>query len=222
MISLKTASPFGRGNHREVYRHPDRLDRCLKVMTEDWRECARRKRASWVSKALRPKRYFHENLIELHFSEALRRRVGDEAWNFVAQSRAMVTTDVGEALEVDLVTDSGGGISLSLKAYLLEFGMTPECREAIEYFWVGVVEHGVFVQGRPDNVSIRQEESGVLRLIAIDGLGLPQAIPLAKWFGFARRRFSRKRRAKQDKAIAAILKAREAGADTRSIGMILE
>jgi len=220
MIALKGQAPFGRGSHREVYRHPDRADRCLKVMTEDWRECDRRKRAGWLSRSLRPKRYFHESLAELHFSEELRKRVGGSAWNYVAQSRGMVETDLGEALEVDLVNDHVGTISLSLKAHLLKFGMTPECREGIEYFWDGVGRYGIFLQGRPDNVSVRQGKNGECRIMAIDGFGLPQAIPLAKWFGFARKRFLEKRRAKQDKAIGRILAARESGEDLGEKGMI--
>jgi hypothetical protein len=222
MIALKEQEPFGRGSHREVYRHPDGADRCLKVMTGDWRNCDRRKRAGWLSRALRPKWYFHESLSELHFSEELRKRVGEKAWDFVAQSRGMVATDLGEALEVDLVNDHDGKISLSLKAYLLKFGMTAECREGIEYFWDGVVRYGIFLQGRPDNVSVRIGRNGDCLLIAIDGFGLPQAIPLAKWFGFARARFLRKRRAKQDKAIAGILAARESGEDFGGKGMILD
>ena len=63
--------------------------------------------------------------------------------------------------------------------------------------------------------------TGECRLIVIDGLGLPQAIPLAKWFGFAKKRFLQKRRAKQDKAIGRILAARESGEDPGGKGMIL-
>jgi len=221
MIQLKEQKPFGRGSHREVYRHPQREDRCLKLMVEDWRVCHRRKRAPLVSRLFRSQRYFHESLAELHFSEKLGRRVDDLAWGYVTKSYGMVETDNGEALEVDLVRDFDGEISLSLKAYLLEFGLTPECEAAISHFWEGVGNYKIFLQGRPDNVAVKKGEDGSLTLIAIDGFGLPQLIPLAKWFGFARRRFLKKRKRRQAYHIGKILELKKSGEAVEGKGIIL-
>lgn len=220
MIELKGQSPFGRGSHRAVYQHPGKKERCLKVMTEDWRKCKRRERAGWLSRTCRSKRYFHENLNELHFSESQRKRLGEIGADYFAQSYGFVETDLGEALEVDLITDHDGKISVSLKEYLLKSGMTTECEEAIEFFWDGVMKHGIFLQGRPDNVSTKRLSDGSCRILAIDGFGLPQLLPMAKWFGYARQRFLRKRRAKQDAVIKKILKARETGEDLGDKGMV--
>ena len=221
MIGLRGEKPFGRGSHREVYRHPEKLDRCLKVMIEDWRECDRRKRAGFLSRTFRTKWYFHESYAELRFSNDLRKRLGEKAWGYVAQSHEMVETDLGEALEVDLVRDADGGISQSLKGYLVAYGMTAECEAAIEHFWEGGERYGIFVQGRPDNVSVRMREDGSCELVAIDGFGLPQLVPLARWSKSARRRFFKKRRRKQDGAIRSLLALREAGAEVDPKGLTL-
>lgn len=208
MIVLSPQKPLGQGSHRAVYRHPDKPDRCLKIMTEDWRVCLRRQRAGWLARTFRPKRYFHENLTEHHFSNQLRRKVGDQAWDFVAQSYGFVETDQGEALEVELIQHADGSPASTLEDHLLETGMSEECQKAIEKFWEGIITHGIFVQGRPDNVAIRRMSAGSYEIVAIDGFGLPQLIPLARWFRFARQRFLRKRRVKQKRAIDKILKKR--------------
>ncbi len=222
MIILENQKPIGRGSHREVYVHPDKPDRCLKVMIEDWKKSGRRQRATWLSRTFRSKRTFHENLSEFHFSKTQHRRVGDLAGNYFALSYDMVETDQGEALEVQLIQDYDGQISLSMKAYLLKFGLTEELKEAIEYFWDGVMKYGIFLQGRPDNVSIRQLKNKKCQLIAIDGFGLPQVVPFAKWLKSSRLKFLSKRRTKQDKAIRRILEAKKAGIDQGSKGMRLD
>lgn len=190
-------------------------------MIEDWRVSKRRKRASLLSRTFRPKRYFQENLGEMHFSEIERKRIGEKAGEFFAQSYGFVETDMGHALEADLIMDHDGKISLSLESYLLKYGMTPECDEAIERFWDGIVRYGVFLQGRPDNVMIRRLADGSCHILGVDGFGLPQLVPMARWFSYARQRFLRKRRMKQDGMIKKILEAREAGEDPGDKGRAL-
>jgi len=220
MIELKELSPFGRGSHRAVYRHPDKADRCLKVMTEDWRDSGRWRRAPWFSRAFRGKRHFQENHRELHFSETQRKRVREKGGECFARSHGFVATDLGEALEVELVVDHDGEVSLSLKEYLLKFGMTPECEKAIEEFWDEVENYGIFLQGRPDNVSLRRLADGSCQLVGIDGFGLAQLVPVAKWLASARQRFRQKRQGKQEAEVREILEARERGEDLGGQGMV--
>jgi hypothetical protein len=211
MIELKDQQPFGKGRHRAVYFHPDRKDRCLKVMTEDWRDADRRKRANWFVRMCRPKWYFHENLRELRFSEDLRNRVGDAGWEYIPQAHGLVSTDLGDGLEVDLICDHDGELSLSLSEYLWKHGMTDEVELAIAQLWEGMERCRIFAHGRPDNVSVIQNADGTCRCVAIDGFGLPQLIPLAKWLGSARRKQFRKVKRKQARSIERILEERSTG-----------
>ncbi|HBF17082.1 MAG: hypothetical protein CBC97_09475 [Verrucomicrobiaceae bacterium TMED137] len=49
MIRLSDQRPFAHGNHREGYLHPEKSDRCLKLITEDWHKCDRWRRANLVA-----------------------------------------------------------------------------------------------------------------------------------------------------------------------------
>lgn len=211
MIRLKDETPFAHGNHREVYRHPEKPLSCLKLMKEDWRECDRWKRANILSKIFRPRRYYHENEGELHFSTELAERVGSAAWDFVAQAHGQVETDLGTALEVDLVLDHDQKISLSLKEYVWRNGYTIECENALDDFWTLLNQNWVFVEARPDNLSVRQDLDGGCQIFAIDGYAYGQFIPLSKWFKKERIRVLQKRRRKQRAVIDEILKQRESG-----------
>jgi len=149
MIKLSDTTPFAHGNHRKVYRHPDHANRCLKVMTEDWRQCDRRKRANVIARLERPRWHFHENESELHFSTGLGKRVGSAAWNFVARAHGIMETGLGPALEVDLITDHDDGISLTLKEHVWRHGLTPECKKALEEFWQRLDEHSCLWRPAP-------------------------------------------------------------------------
>lgn len=75
MIRLSDQRPFAHGNHREVYLHPEKSDRCLRLITEDWHKCDRWRRANLVARLLRPKWSYDENEGEMHFSQVLPRRL---------------------------------------------------------------------------------------------------------------------------------------------------
>jgi hypothetical protein len=77
----------------------------------------------------------------------------------VAHAYEMVDSDLGPVLEVALITDFDGKVSLSLKEYVWQHGLTPECEAALEEFWQQLDKHWVFVEARPDNLSV-QGKSG--------------------------------------------------------------
>ncbi|MEN8773249.1 MAG: YrbL family protein [Akkermansiaceae bacterium] len=219
MIKLSDAKPFAHGNHRKVFLHPERANRCLKVMTEDWRECDRRKKASWLARLFRPRRHFHENEGELDFSTKLGRRAGSAAWEFVARAHGIVESDLGPALEVDLIIDHDDKVSLTLKEHVWRHGLTPECKKALERFWQGLDENWIFVQARPDNVSVKVKADGSCQIYAIDGYAFGQLIPLAKWFGREKKRILLKRREKHERALKSILARRKSGDELQGQGI---
>lgn len=211
VIKLTGEKPFAHGNHREVYRHPDKPDRCLKHMTEDWRESPRYQRAKLIGKVFRPNSYFHESDGELKFSRVTGRKVGDAAWGFMAHAHGYVESDLGDVLEVDLITDADGEISLTLKEYLWKYGITDACQKAIDLFWDKLDTHWVFIQGRPDNLVIRQDEEGECQIFAIDGYSYAAYIPIAKWVKKEQVKKLAKLRRHHDKYVQDILKMREEG-----------
>lgn len=211
MINLKEETAFAHGNHRGVYRHPEKEGRCLKLMVEPWKESPRWKRANILGKIFRPRGYFDENEGEYQFSKKLSRRAGSVAWSFIARAHGYVESDLGQVLEVDLITDADGQISSTLKEYVWTHGMTPQCEEAIEVFWKQLDEHWVLVQARPDNLSIKVKEDGSLQIFAIDGYAFGPFIPLVKWIRSKHKRKLAHLRKNQVGEMENILSKRESG-----------
>ena len=118
-----------------------------------------------------------------------------------------------------LITDFDGKVSLSLKEYVWQHGLTPECEAALEEFWQQLDKHWVFVEARPDNLSVRVKADGRCQIFAIDGYAFGQLIPLAKWFRREQKRVFRKRRRKQDCVLNEILGKRESGEFLKSQGI---
>lgn len=213
MIILKESQAFAHGNHREVYKHPDNPKRCLKLMTEHWKDSPRWQRANILGKIFRPHTYFNENESEYQFSKATKKKIGTHAADFIAIAHGYVESDRGQVLEVDLIADDNGETSLSLKEFIWRYGLTEPCETAIEKFWTQLHEHWVFVQARPDNLSIKELDDGSLQIFAIDGYAYTQFIPLAKWFLKEKNRKLAKFKRNQQLQIDHILAARESGND---------
>jgi len=211
MLILGKSEPFARGSHRACYYHPVRKDCCVKVMSYDWRTSNRLARTHWLAKLYRPKWYFHENLKEYHFSQKLKKRIGDKGREYVPQVHEVLETDRGDGMIVDLITDHDGSLALTLSEYLWEFGLTESCQDALDRMWEGVEKYRIFVQGRPDNLVVRQNVDGSCHCYAIDGFGLAQLIPLAKWIPSITRKRFRQRKAKQQRSIQKLLEQRAAG-----------
>ena len=217
MIKLVEEKAFAHGNHREVYRHPKKENRCLKYMNEHWKDSPRYQRAKLIGKIFRPHSYFHESDGELKFSRKTGRKVGGAAWELIACAHGYVESDLGDVLEVDLITNECGEISLTLKEYLWKNGLTPECEKAINVFWEQLDRHWVFVQGRPDNLVIKEKSDGECQIFAIDGYSYSAYIPIAKWVKKEQVRKLAKLRRHHDDYVKDILSMREAG-DQDSLG----
>ena len=99
----------------------------------------------------------------------------------------------------------------ALKEYVWRNGYTTECENALDDFWTLLNQNWVFVEARPDNLSVRQDLDGDCQIFAIDGYAYGQFIPLSKWFKKERIRVLQKRRRKQRVVIDEILKQRESG-----------
>ena len=108
---------------------------------------------------------------------------------------------------------------MNLKEYVWQHGLTSECEEALEEFWQQLDKHWVFVEARPDNLSVQVKADGSCQIFAIDGYAFGQLIPLAKWFRREQKRVFRKRRRKQDRVLNEILGKRESGESLKSQGI---
>jgi len=220
MIRLSDKEPFANGSHRDVYRHPGREDRCLKLMTEDWKDSLRWKKANVISRMIRPNGYYSESHGELYFSNDLERRLGSAGWNFVAQARGFVDSDLGPVLEVNLIRDYDGKISRTLKEHVWRHGLLPTYEQALDVFWHQLDEHWVFVAARPDNLAVQMNADGTCQIFAIDGFRYGRLIPIGKWFRVEQRRILAKRKRMVARKLEEIVTRRQTGGDIGKNGMI--
>jgi hypothetical protein len=209
MIILKDRKPFANGSHRACYRHPDRSDLCVKIMTEHWTENKNWVKVPWYLRPFRSKAHFHENLNELRFSTKLQKRIGSIGWDYVPQSHGLVETDLGEGLMVDLIRNHDDTIALTLAQYLWRNGRTPQCQKALDEMWEGFQKNHIFSTGRPDNIAISINADGSCQCYAIDNLGLHSLIPFVMRIPAQARRKFKKLRAKQEARIRTLLEKRE-------------
>lgn len=171
MISLSYETPFAMGGRRACYVHPDNRDRCIKVaLPEAKPEMLHAKDPWW--KRLRPVGYYNENLLDLKIHRLLAARLGESSHLHFPKVYGLVTTDLGQGLETDLIRDPDGRIALSGKEYTMQNGTTDASEQALLELREFLVNHLIlFRDPFPHNVIFQSLSDGRLRAVIIDGVG---------------------------------------------------
>ncbi len=182
MISLKALKPFAAGGNRWCYVDPMDSARCIKVRRPDF-SVEERRRSKGFPKNLKPLSSFDDNLDEFNVMASLERHYDDKIFAHISRCFGFVDTDMGKGLCSELIRDSGGEVSLSLKQYLWERGYGDDCRRAVD----ALCEHWLKyrVPSRDlilHNVVVQRDVSGaggsaIRRLVVIDGVGSAGIIP---------------------------------------------
>lgn len=182
MIELKNEQPFAKGGNRLCFIHPNDPSLCIKVRRPDFTlKDLRRKKG--FPRNLRPLFMFDDNREEYQVIQQLKRTVGDQVFEHVYRCYGFVETDLGAGLVTELLCDTDGLISVSLKQYIWEQGWNNETQQAVQQlvdFWLKhlipsreLLPHNIVVQcDAPDNIR---------RLVVIDGLGDPTIVPYRCW-----------------------------------------
>lgn len=181
MIRLSDLTPFARGGNRLCFVHPERSDVCLKVHRPDV-DLAEKRRRKGLKGRLKPAASFDDNRDEAETLTALHQRIGADLARFAPRFLEWVATDLGAAIAVDLMRDADGAIATPLKQYVWERGLEPPLLAALaefSAFWVRerVPSRELLLH----NVVVRQLGGGALRLVAVDGLGNADLLPLSRW-----------------------------------------
>ena len=158
--------------------HPDDKHLCVKVRRPDFTLRDLRKRKGFP-KTLRPLSSFDDNLEEFEVLSGFQKKYGDKAFEHISHCSGFQETDLGKGLVSELIRDHDGRISLNIKQYIWEEGVTDSFLVAFETFcafWLdmaipsrSLLIHNVIVQ--------KGEQDQVSRLVVIDGLGYPGIIP---------------------------------------------
>lgn len=178
-LALAQRKPFAEGGNRLCYTAPDDPGLCIKLLRED-RSPAIKRALKGFPRSLKPLHYFDDNLQELRTYRRLHRRLGDALHSVCPVIHGLVDTDLGEGLACELIRDDDGRVSVSLKQYLWEHGLTDALQRAVSEFgerWLrltvpsrDLLLHNIVVQ-----CDAAQQ---IRRLVVIDGIGSPTLVPL--------------------------------------------
>lgn len=170
MLSLNEQKPFAVGGRRACYVHPHHRNRCIKILLADKRPDHLRDAAAWW-KRIHRNEYYDENIQDLRIDRYLRSRHGDAIYQHLPRVFGMVQTDLGDGLEVELIRDSDGKISLSGKGYVIEQGLPRALLESVDALKVFLIKHRIqFRDPFPHNLSVQVGKNNDLRPFIVDGL----------------------------------------------------
>lgn len=184
---------FATGGNRHCFVDPGDDTRCIKVSRLDHTPAMRRKMKGFP-KRLKPLSSFDDNLEEHRVFSRIERHIGDAAFELVPRCYGFVDTNHGRGLASEMIRDDDGLISMSLKQYIWQHGVTPELNQALDRFssqWceLGVPSRKLLLH----NILVQKKRGHIDRLVVIDGLGWPDMIPLANWLDCLARKKARRR-----------------------------
>jgi hypothetical protein len=177
MIQLTEDLYLGKGRTRECFVDPRDPSKCIKVDFADKGYKQTFKEAKYYQKLLR----IRPNLV----------------YDFIPAFYGLVETDRGLGGVFDLVRDEvSDEVSLTLGHYLRDGTVAREQEKwdtALSQFLNRLMQTGVIVRDlNPGNLCARKLKDGSIQLIAIDGIGHRDFIPLCDYFlRIARRKLRR-------------------------------
>ena len=182
MIELNGITPFAEGGSRKCFVHPEKPDRCLKVVHPGLLEKVT-KNQPWYKK-LRSKNSFDDNLREQEAYNQKSLKKNDQiTYKHLAKWYGMVETSIGMASETELIKNDGE-IAQTLEDYLFSKGLTDEIKNSIEEFHDWLRENLILTKNLiPHNIVIKIEDDQMILKI-IDGLGSKAFFPLPSYSDF--------------------------------------
>lgn len=155
MINIDKSSLFGKGHHRECYRHPDTNNLCIKITTDGNLSAKQDKR-------------------EKQYYKSLERR--GVSWDMIPAYHGDIQTNLGIGSIYDLVLDEEGTVSKTLEHYLATTeeteanydGLLNSLHKLKEY----LLKYRIITMTlAPRNISCQRDKSGIVRLVIVDNIG---------------------------------------------------
>lgn len=179
VLRLQGLEPFGVGGRRLCFVHPLEPEKCVKVLRTDERRTVRHKKtiipAHW-------RREYNNNTHEMRILEDLERRIGPAMASHFPRSYGLHPTDMGPGLVLDLVRDSDGRISRSIRELITVGFDVQKLRSSFDDFCAFLMDNLVLTRSLLDHnlvVEMHGDEPGPMFLI--DGFGDPAWIPFSRW-----------------------------------------
>lgn len=132
MIILSGETPFATGYERRVFVHPQNPNRCLKITHTDIMESLKRKKP--IRSRLYSAAYYDPARRELKCARYVAKKGYAAILLHLPKYYGIVQTDLGAALECELIRNADGGISKTLHDCILEEGYTDAIAAAFAEF----------------------------------------------------------------------------------------
>jgi hypothetical protein len=175
MINLDKSRLVGKGLHREVYRHPENNNLCIKVVVHGNADESRRE-----------KEYYR--LLE-------KRRI---TWDMIPRYHGDIETNLGPGSVFDLVLDDNGAASKTLGYYFSSNERTHEYYSCLSNALVllkdYLLQHQIITMTlKPKNIVCQRMASGKFRLFVVDNIGNSDFIPICNYSSYlAKKKILRK------------------------------
>ena len=187
MIELNGITPFAEGGNRKCFVHPEKPDRCLKVVHPGLPSKIKNNK-SWY-KRFRSIESFDDNLREQRaYDQKALKKDDPYLWLHLARWYGMTETSIGIASETELIRN-GDTIAETLETYLFREGITGEIKASIEDFEQWLRDHLVLTKNLIPHNLVLDYQSDKIIIKIIDGLGSQAFIPLPNYSNFFAKRY---------------------------------
>jgi len=175
MIEINKSLLVGKGLHREVYRHPESNNLCIKVDISGHSDETRREKAYY-------------RLLE-------KRKTN---WLMIPRYHGDIETNLGLGSVFDLVVDHDGEVSKTLGYYLSSSEITHEyyrhLSRALDSLKDYLLQQQILTMTlKPKNICCQTMVSGELRLFVVDNIGNSDFVPICNYNSYlAKKKILRK------------------------------
>ena len=191
MIDLDGLTPFAEGGNRKCFIHPDKPDRCLKVIHPGLLQKIRNNKP-WY-KRFRSLKSFDDNLREeVAYKQKALRSSNPKIWKHLAKWYGKTETSLGIASETELIKNDNQ-IAETLESYLFKNGLTDEIKDSIENFHHWLRNNLVLTKNLIPHNLVLKKENNSLNIKIIDGLGSQAFIPFPSYSKFFAKRYVERR-----------------------------
>ena len=208
---------FSSGGNRLCFVDPKDPLRCIKIARPERTPEIKRAAKSFPSN-MRPLSYFDENVSDMSVYEHIDTTIGNDAYKLMPKCYGYVETDLGTGLAFEMIKDTDGQISITLKQYVWQNGITKTLEHALKEFlelWqmLGMPSRNLLLHNIVVQQDISDRGSIIQRLVVIDGLGWPDIVPLAYYIRPLARYKARRKAARVRDAIGKLLNKKAVGGD---------
>lgn len=165
MINIDKYSFVGNGHHREVYRHPENQNLCIKIIVD----------GNFNSRQVRREKAYYRYLEDRGIS-----------WDMIPKYYGDIQTNLGIGSVFDLILDQDGSVSKTLENYITSnevteahyHGLSKSLHSLKDYL---LKQRIITMTPAPKNIVCQKDKSGISRLYVVDNISNSDLIPICNY-----------------------------------------